>query len=242
MLLRLHPLALATALLLTAHGAARGDSNLVLRIGVEPLSLEPSADTPYVGGYVNDAVTAYNAAATAFNRAHGFSASSPMAAAQIDRSALGLHTTLLTFAPGLETGGDYVRFRVEGLLGIADHVRAIGIGAYPLDLALPLRNGTVTPYALAGGTLRWLSRSDTDGETGGLATLRAAAGARIGRHALIELGVSLYMLGGMYNQSELESMARTYDPSGSAPPPDPERVVSGGTQSGMIDISVGFTL
>jgi hypothetical protein len=34
----------------------------------------------------------------------------------------------------------------------------------------------------------------------------------------------------------------TYDPRGNAPPPAPERAVSGGTQSGMIDISVGFVL
>jgi hypothetical protein len=213
----------------------------MFRIGVEPLGLDPSEDTPFVGGHVNDAVTAYNAASAAYNRAHGFSAGSPMAVAPIDRSALGLHTTLVTLAPGFEIGGEHVKFRFEGLVGISDQVRAIGAGVYPIDLALPLRNPAITPYLLAGGTLRWLDRTDTDGETGGLVTLRAAAGARIGRHLAVELGVGLYMLGGLYNGGEFQSMTR-YDPRGNTPPPAPERVVSGGTQSGMLDFSVGFVL
>jgi len=56
---------------------------------VEPIGLEPSADTPFVGDHVDDAVTAYNAAVTAYNRAHGFAAGSMMAGRPIDRSALG---------------------------------------------------------------------------------------------------------------------------------------------------------
>lgn len=238
---RFAPLAtFAGLVVLATAGAAHADTQLVFRLGVEPLSLKPSADTPYVGDHVDDAVTAYNAAATAYNRAHGFSASSPMAASSINEGDLGLESTLVTLAPGIEAGGRFIRFRAEALFGFADHVHAMGVGVYPIDIAVPLRG--VTPYLVAGGTLRWLNRTDTDGETGGLGTLRAATGARIGRHALVELGVSLYMVGGMYNQSELESMARSYDPRGSAPPPDPERAVSGGTQSGMIDVSVGFAL
>jgi hypothetical protein len=227
--------------LLAGRGLAHADSHFAFRIGVEPLSLEPSADTPYVGGYVNDAVTAYNAAASAYNRAHGYAANSPMASAPIDRGDLGLHATLLTFAPGFEVGGDNVKFRLEGLLGTSDHVRAFGLGVYPVDLSLPLRNGSITPYFVAGGTLRWLSRSDTEGEVGGLGTLRAAAGARIGGRVVVELGVGLWMVGGLYNKTELQSMS-TYDPRGSAPPPAPDRAVSGGTQSGMVDVSVGFVL
>jgi hypothetical protein len=221
----------------TAHAEVRG----VFRVGVEPLSLEPSTSTPYVGGYVDDAVTAYNAAATAYNRAHGYVQGSPMAASSIVASDLGLHATLLTLAPGLEVGSRFLKLRVEGLFGMSDHVRAVGVGLYPIDVAVPLPGVNITPYALVGGTLRYLSRSDTDGETGGLGTIRAAAGARFG-HVMVELGVGIYMLGGLYNQGELESMARTYDPRGNAPPPSAERVVSGGTQSGMIDFSVGFTL
>jgi hypothetical protein len=228
---------------LTAAAApARAESRVVFRLGVEPLALEPSADTPYVGDHVADAVNAYNAASAAYNRAHGYAAGSAMASAPIDRSALGLHATLLTLSPGLEVGGEHVKLRFEGLLGISDHVRALGVGLYPVDLSLPLRNGSITPYLAVGGTLRWLDRTDTDGETGGLVTVRAATGARIGRHAIVELGVGLYLLGGLYDGAKLESMARSYDPRGSAPPPMPDRVVSGGEQTGMVDISFGFAL
>jgi hypothetical protein len=234
-------LALALATLVAATTAAHAETRVVLRLGVEPLSLEPSADTPYVGDHVEDAVTAYNAASTAYNRAHGYAPGSAMASAPIDRSALGLHATLLTFAPGVELGGEHVKVRAEGLLGIADQVRAFGVGLYPIDLSLPIRGSRVTPYFVAGGTLRWLDRSGTEGETGGLVTMRAAAGARIGRRVVVELGVGLFMLGGLYNDAELRSMA-DYDPRGNAPPPPPERAVSGGTQTGMVDISLGFVL
>jgi hypothetical protein len=190
---------------------------------------------------VSEAVAAYNAAAAAYNRLHGYAAGSAMASAPIDRTALGLHTTLVTFAPGLELGGDHVMFRIEGLVGISDQIRAIGVGVYPLDLALPLRGGAITAYVVAGGTLRWLDRSDSDGEIGGLVTLRAAAGARFGRHVTVELGVGLFMLGGLYNSAELQSMT-SYDPRGSAPLPAPDRAVAGGEQLGMIDVSIGFAL
>src|SRR6185295_1565197 len=130
-------------MLLAGSGLAQADSHLVFRLGVEPLSLEPSADTPYVGGHVNDAVTAYNAAASAYNRAHGYAAGSAMASAPIDRGDLGLHATLLTFAPGFEVGGENIKFRLEGLLGTSDHIRALGLGLYPVDLSLPLRNGSI---------------------------------------------------------------------------------------------------
>jgi hypothetical protein len=233
--------AVAVAVLFARGGTAHADAYGVFRLGVEPIALDPSADTPFVGDHVNDAVTAYNAAVTAYNRAHGFSAGSMMASRPIDRSALGLHTTLVTFAPGFEVGGEHVKFRLEGLVGISDRVRAYGVGMYPLDVALPLRGGAVTPYLVVGGTLRWLDRSDTDGGVGGLVTVRAAAGARIGRHLVVELGVGLFLLGGTYNSGELQSMS-SYDPRGNAPPPAPDRAVAGGEQSGMIDVSVGFAL
>lgn len=230
------------ATLVSAAATARAETRVVFRLGVEPLALEPSADTPYVGDHVADAVNAYNAASTAYNRAHGYAPGSAMASAPIDRSDLGLHATLVTLSPGLEIGGEHVKLRFEGLLGLADHVRALGVGLYPIDLSLPLRNGSVTPYLVAGGTLRWLDRSDADGETGGLVTVRAATGARIGRHAVVELGVGLYLLGGYYDGAKLASMARSYDPRGSAPPPMPDQVVAGGEQTGMVDISFGFAL
>jgi hypothetical protein len=238
---RSYQFVVVAAALAFAGRTAAAEGRAVFRLGVEPLSLTPSEDTPFVGDHVNDAVTAYNAASSAYNRAHGFAAGSAMAVAPIDRDALGLHTTLLTFAPGFELGGEHVMFRIEGLVGISDHVRAFGVGLYPIDLQLPLRGSGVVPYLVAGGTLRWLDRSDLDGETGGLATVRAAAGARIGRHFAVELGVGLFMLGGLYNGSELRSMS-SYDPRGMAPPPAPDRMVSGGEQTGMIDVSVGFVL
>lgn len=238
---RSYQLVVAVAAMLAGPASVHADARGVFRIGIEPLGLEPSGDTPLVGSHVDDAVAAYNAASAAYNRAHGFGSGSAMAAAPIDRSALGLHTTLVTFAPGLDVGGDHVRFRIEGLVGVSDRVRAIGVGVYPLDVAVPLSGGAITPYLVAGGTLRWLDRSDTDGEVGGLVTLRAAIGARIQRRVVVELGVGLYMLGGLYNSAELHSMM-SYDPRGNTPPPPPDRAASGGTQSGMVDVSVGFVL
>lgn len=229
------------AILFAERGIAHADARGVFRIGVEPIALDPSDDTPFLGSHVSDAVTAYNAASAAYNRLHGYAAGSMMASAPIDRSALGLHTTLVTFAPGVEVGGEHVMFRIEGLVGISDRVRAVGAGVYPIDVAVPLRNGTITPYLVAGGTLRWLDRSDIQGETGGLVTLRVAAGARIGGHVVVELGVGVFMLGGLYNGAELQTMS-SYDPRGSAPPPAPDRAVAGGEQSGMVDVSVGFAL
>jgi hypothetical protein len=228
------------AIWLASGGLAGAETRGLLRLGVEPLALEPSADTPFVGGHVDDAVSAYNAAATSYNRLHGLPPGSAMASAPIDHSALGLHTTLVTFAPGLEAGGRHVRFRVEALLGISAQVRALGLGVYPLDLAFPVRRGTVTPYVVAGGTARWLDRAG-GGEIGGLVTLRAAAGARLGRHVAVELGCGLFMLGGLYDEAQLDSMS-SYDPRGAAPPPAPDRAVAGGEQSGMIDVSISVAL
>lgn len=214
-----------------AGGVARADARGVLRIGVEPLSLEPTKDTPVLGGWFDDAVTAYNAATAAYDRAHG-----TMALAPIQRSALGVHETMMTFAPGLEVGGQYAVFRLEGVIGIGDTHRAIGIGAYPLDVALPLRRGTITPYACAGGTASWLDRSDVDGEVGALVTVRAALGVRVG-HVSLEVGYGLYVVGGLVDSKQLHSMM-SYDPSG-APPPPADHAVAGGEQQGLVDVSLG---
>jgi hypothetical protein len=239
---RWHCLALlAFAAVVAAPAAATADAHATFRIGIEPLGLDPSEDTPVVGSHVGDAVAAYNAASAAYNRAHGYAPGSAMASASIDASALGLHTTLVTFAPGVELGGENVRFRLEGLASVSDRLHAFGLAIYPLDLALPLSGGAVTPYLIAGGTLRWLDRSDVDGESGGLVTVRAAAGARIARRIDIEVGIGLYLLGGVYNAAELQSMS-SYDPRGNAPLPAPDRAVAGGQQSGMIDVSIGFVL
>jgi hypothetical protein len=233
---------LLTAMNAVAVAALAGGSAAAgpyLRIALEPLALDTSSSTPYVGGYVDRAITAYNAASDAYNRAHNLPAKSPMAAAPIDAGALGLHATLVTFAPGIDVGSDIVRFRAEALIGVADHVHAFGFGVYPLDLTLPMPQ--VQPYLIGGATLRWLGRSDVDGGVGGLVTFRSAVGARFPRHITAELGVSFYALGGVYSSGTLDSMVH-YDPRGNAPPPPPDRAVSGGTQTGMVDISFGFTL
>jgi hypothetical protein len=239
---RYFQLALAVvAILFAERGLADADARGVFRVGIEPLALDPSDDTPFLTGRVSQAVTAYNAASAAYNRLHGYAAGSRMASAPIDRRALGLHTNLVTFAPGFEVGGKHVMFRIEGLVSVSDRVRAVGAGVYPLDLAAPLRHGTITPYLVAGGTVRWLDRSNTEGEAGGLVTLRIATGARIGGHFIVELGVGVFMLGGLYNHAELRSMLR-YDPRGNAPLPAPDVAFAGGEQSGMIDVSVGWAL
>jgi len=49
------------ALLGGARGTVHADARAMFRLGVEPLGLDPSEDTPFVGEHVNDAVTAYNA-------------------------------------------------------------------------------------------------------------------------------------------------------------------------------------
>ncbi|HTJ46980.1 MAG TPA: hypothetical protein VL463_32980 [Kofleriaceae bacterium] len=214
-------------------GVAHADARGVLRLGVEPLSLEPSADTPILGGFFDDAVTAYNAASAAYNRAHDV-----MTLAPINRSALGVHATMVTFAPGLEVGGEHAVFRMEALIGLSDTHRAIGIGVYPLDLAWPMK--TITPYAAAGGTASWLDRTDVDGEIGGLVTLRAAAGVRVGDRVSVEIGYGMYVAGGIVDSAKLHSMAH-YDPNG-APPPPADHAVAGGEQSGMIDVSLGVRM
>jgi len=236
---RYHSLTIVNIAALAALGVAHADVSVGARIGVEPLALDPSTTTPYVGGYVNEAIKAYNAASTAYNRAHGLSASSPMAATAIDAGDLGLHTTLVTFAPGVDLGVGVFNFRAEALIGISDQVRAYGIGIYPLGITVPVPSIGVTPYLIGGATLRWLDRND--GDVGGLLTFRTALGARLPHHIVAELGASFYAVGGLYNSAVLHSMT-SYDPRGNAPPPPPDRAVSGGTQSGMIDVSLGFTL
>jgi hypothetical protein len=221
----------------TAHADVRG----TLRVGVEPLSLEPSQDTPVLGNYFDDAVTAYNVASQMYNRSHGFAPGSPKAASSIDRSALGLHETMLKLAPGIEMGGEHAMVRLEALVAFGENHRAIGVGLYPLDVAMPLRNGAVVPYIVAGGTASWLDRTDVDGEVGALVAARAAFGVRIARRLVIEAGYSFYALGGVLDTSKLHAMS-TYDPMGSAPPPQADRVVSGGEQTGLLDISIGMSL
>jgi hypothetical protein len=206
----------------------RADARGVLRFGVMPLSLEPSSEMPLIGGSFDDAVKGYNAAALAYDRAHG-----TMAVATIDRSALGVHDTLMTFAPALELGGEYAVFRIEGIIGMSDTHRAIGIGAYPLDVSWRHM------YLAAGGTASKLDRTDAGAEAGAMITARAALGARFGRVSF-EIGYGAFVIGGLVDDAQLHSMEH-YDPNG-GPPPPADRVVAGGEQHGMIDVWLGLIL
>ncbi len=212
----------------------------MLRVGAEPLALSPTTDTPLIGSYLDDAVTGYNVASAMYNQAHGYAAGSPKASATIDRSAFALNSTLLTFAPGLELGGEHVALRLEGLFGMSNELRRYGVALDPIDLTLPLGHA-VALYLVGGGTASWLSRADVPDETGALFTLRAAAGVRIVQHIAIEVGYSAYAAGGILDSKRLHSMA-SYDPMGNAPPPEPDQIIAGGTQSGMVDISLAIVL
>jgi hypothetical protein len=223
-----------------ASATAGADVRGTLRVGVEPLSLAPSSSTPVLGGYFDEAVMAYDAASTAYNRAHGYAAGSAQASPPLDRSALGIHADMLSFAPGIEIGGEHFRLRAEALLGFADSYRRIGVALYPLDIAIPLGRGTITPYVAAGGTASWLERTDVSTQSGALLSARAALGLRV-RRVTIEVGYSMLVVGGTVDTQQLHSMTM-YDPRSSAPPPAPSKAFSGGEDTGMVDVSIGVTL
>ncbi len=230
-------LGLASAIPSTiAHAEIRG----TLRIGIQPLSLSPSEDTPLFGSYVDDAVAGYNVAVAGYNHSHGLAADSAMAADPIDRDALGLRATLVTFAPGMEAGTENVYFRLQGELGVGSDHRSYGVGLYPLNLAVPIRNTQLIPYVSLGGSAGWLARTDTSDSIGGLFSARIAAGTRFSKLVIVEVGYSVFVLGGVVDHDRLESMA-SYDPRGAAPPPPPELAAQGGEQRGMIDVSAGVT-
>src|SRR5215207_8879609 len=97
-------------------GAAVGATNIEIthadtrgtfRLGVMPLELESSSDTPLFGGSVASVVDDYNAVAAARDRMSGETS------ARIDASDLGVAETLLVFAPGLELGSGFHFFRIE---------------------------------------------------------------------------------------------------------------------------------
>ena len=145
----------------------------------------------------------------------------------------------MTIAPALEIGGERAYFRLEASIGFGDGLRAIGIGLYPLNLALPLRRGAITPYLSAGGVASWLDYTGSDGEIGALLMARAALGVRLGGRVAVELGYGAFVVGGLVDRARLRTMT-DYDPQGAAPPPRPETALSGGEQRGLVDLSVGI--
>jgi hypothetical protein len=234
------PLLLSSLPLLLPH-EVHAETRGVLRVGVAPVVLTPRSDTPYLGSRFDDAVRAYNAAADAYNRAHGLEPGSAMSTAPIERGDLGVRTTMLTLAPGLEAGERHLYMRIQAELGFGAEHRSYGLGFYPLNVAMPMRRGTLTPYVSAGGSVSWLDDTRSDGEIGALLGARLAGGMRVGRRITVEVGYHAYSIGGVVDTAQLDTMS-TYDPRGDAPPPRPEAALAGGEASGAFDISLGFAM
>lgn len=217
---------LACIAALCAVAPAHADVRGVVRFGVLPLELESSRDTPLFGDDVERAVTAYNTAA-AYDRMNGGDARS------IDASDLGVSDTLVTFAPGIEAGGTLF-VRLEGIVGVGDELRSLGVGFYPLNVQLALGN-TVAAYVSAGGSASWLDREGT-GDVGGLVSLRAAAGVRLSERVAIEAGYGAFVLGGVVDMDEIEAYESLRE---TTPPDEPNDVVAAGEARGVLDLSVG---
>jgi hypothetical protein len=235
------PFVVALALLASHAGAADAETRGVLRVGVAPVALTPERDTWLLGGHVDDAVRAYNAAAEAYDRAHGYAPGSEMSTEPIDRSDLGVDTNFLTLAPGLETGTRHAFVRIEAALAFGESHRSYGLGLYPINLAVPMRRGTLTPYVSAGASLSWLDDTRIEGELGALFGARVAGGIRFGRRVTVEVGYNAYAIGGLFDRDELDTM-RAYDPRGDEPPPRPDTALAGGEQHGSVDVSLGLAL
>jgi hypothetical protein len=235
--MRSHLLAVVPALLIPAM--AHADVDVSLRAGAGSVDLAASSDTPFVGDRFDEVVEVYNGAATAYNRAHGYGASSPRRAPAEDHGALDLDETLVTLAPGLDISASYYRGRFELPIGLGDDMRTVGLGLYPLGVAFARDGSSVVPFALAGSIVSYV----TDGSrTGGLFEVRLAAGVRIGQRITIELGVRPYAAGGTVDQERIDTLMETYDPRGSEPPPAPGEVVRGGTGAGAFDLAIGVSL
>jgi hypothetical protein len=197
---------------------------------VVPLDLESDANTPFFGDDVNDAVTAYNTAAAAYDRMSGATTE------RIDAGDLGVSDTLVTIAPGLELGAGPLFFRVEGIAGYGSELRTYGLGVYPLNVQLGLTKD-LGVYASLGGTASYLTREGTT-EDGALISARAAGGVRIGRYMVLEVGYSAYTIGGIVDESKLRDMVEDYN---GGPPPDPDGAVAAGEAKGLVDVSVGVS-
>jgi len=206
---------------------AHADTRVTVRLGMLPLDLEASSETPLFGESVDTVIDDYNTAAAAYDRASGGTT------ARIDASDVGVDTTLLVVAPGLELGaaGTYF-FRLEVPVGIADDLTSIGVGIYPLNLQASLRRNAVI-YASLGGSASWLDRPG-DGDIGALLSARAAGGVRIAKHIVFEVGYNAFVLGGSYNNDRLDEMMDGMRLV------EPRKVVSAGEARGIVDASLGL--
>ena len=203
------------------HADTRG----TFRLGVMPLELESSADTPLFGDSVAGVVDDYNSAAAAYDRMSGETS------ARINASDLGVAETLLVFAPGLEIGSGFHFFRIEAPIGIGDDLRSVGVGVYPINLQLALSRGLVV-YGSGGASASWLDRPGP-GDVGALVTLRVAAGARLAKHLVVEVGYNAYALGGNINRERINDMTETMNLA------EPNKAIAAGEAHGIVDASLG---
>lgn len=222
-----------TLIVIVAYGLlgvplTHADTRGTLRLGVLPLELESSADTPLFGGRVVRAIDDYNAAAAARDRMTGGTT------ARLDASGLGVTETLLVFAPGIELGSGPYFFRLEAPVGVGDEITSVGVGVYPINLQLAVRRDVVV-YASAGASMSWLDRPGS-GDVGGLVAVRGALGARIARHIVIELGYNAFVLGGSINRGRLAEMT---DPA-TMELVQPEEAIAAGEARGIVDASLGL--
>jgi hypothetical protein len=218
-------IAVLTALTAPVSAETRG----TVRFGMLALDLEASSETPLFGGQVDRAVDEYNSAAAAYDRQTG--GTTP----RIDAGDLGVAERLFVISPGIEVSASHYLFRIEAPIGIADDLKSIGVGLYPIGLQGQLRRGLVL-YLSAGGTASWLDRPG-DGDVGGLFMLRAAAGARLAKHLVIEVGYGAFALGGSINSGRLDGMTAGNEMT----LPAPDSVISAGEARGLVDASLGLT-
>jgi hypothetical protein len=210
----------ALLVLVAIAGVAMADTRGTIRVGMLPLDLEASAETPLFGSHVQEAVDDFNAAAMASG-----------ASARADASDVGIAATLYSLAPGIEVGDRYV-FRLEAVLGRAGDLTAYGFGLYPLGVQGKVAR-RVTLSAHAGGTASWLDR-DGEGDVGALVVARIAIGARIADRFLVEVGYNAFVLGGTYNEQKLDDMR-----SGKMAPVL-DSAIAAGEAHGLVDVSVGL--
>ena len=225
------------------HAGAGHGTSFTVRIGSGTLDLRAGEGTPVIGGWLNDAVDAYNGAAGAYNAAHGMTFSTPGAAPARGYEAVDLRTDLTLVTPSLESGGHGYFFKLEAPLGFADGWNTYGIGLYPVNAAFGLGSDNLEGFLSAGVVGSYI----TDGADarGLLLQGRVAAGVRVrsgdGWGLSAELGYGLFGFGGALDGNRMREL-QAYDPRAMAPPPGPGEVARGGDQQGMIDVAVGVTL
>jgi hypothetical protein len=214
-------LVVTVALTCANFGLTHADTRTTVRLGMLPLDLEASTDTPLFGASVERMIDRYNTAAAARG-----------STARIGTGDVDVTETLVVAAPGVELGSDGAYFfRLEVPVGIADDITSVGLGIYPINLQGTLRRGAVL-YGSLGGSASWLDRRG-DGDVGALVTARAAGGIRIAQHVMFEVGYNAFVLGGSYNKGRLDDMMDSMQLV------EPRQVVSAGEARGIVDASLG---